>query len=50
MAPEIILGKEQTFSVDWYMLGILIYDLYFVYTPFNNSFIDKIFYNLSSNK
>ena len=46
MAPEIILGKEQNFSVDWYMLGILIYDLYFGYTPFNDSFIDKIFYKI----
>ena len=46
MAPEIILGKEQTFSVDWYMLGILIYDLFFGYSPFNDSFIDRIFYKI----
>ena len=43
MAPEIILGKEHNFSVDWYMLGILIYDLFYGYTPFNDFYIDRIF-------
>ena len=43
MAPEIILGKGQKFSVDWYMLGVLIYELYYGYSPFNDIYIDRIF-------
>ena len=43
MALEIILGKGQKFSVDWYMLGVLIYELYYGYSPFNDIYIDRIF-------
>ena len=43
MALEIILGKGQKFSVDWYMLGVLIYELYYDYSPFNDIYIDRIF-------
>ena len=43
MAPEIILGKGQKFYVDWYMLGVLIYELYYGYSPFNDIYIDRIF-------
>jgi serine/threonine protein kinase len=43
MAPEIILGKGQSFVVDYWMLGILIYQLYYGYTPFEDDYIDKIY-------
>ena len=43
MTLEIILGKGQKFSVDWYMLGVLIYELYYGYSPFNDIYIDRIF-------
>ena len=43
MAPEIILGKGQKYEVDWWCLGILIYQMYYGYTPFYDDFIDKIF-------
>ncbi len=43
MSLEIILGKGQKFSVDWYMLGVLIYELYYGYSPFNDIYIDRIF-------
>ncbi len=43
MAPEIILGKGQSFVVDYWMLGILIYQLYYGYTPFEDDYIDKVY-------
>jgi len=43
MAPEIILGTGQKFEVDWWSLGILIYQMYYGYTPFEDEYIDKIY-------
>ena len=43
MAPEVILGKGQKFEVDWWSLGILIYQMYYGFTPFRNSYIDKTY-------
>jgi len=43
MAPEIILGKGQKYEVDWWSLGILIYQMYYGYTPFEDDYIDNIY-------
>ena len=43
MAPEIIIGKGQSFVVDYWMLGILIYQLYYGYTPFEDDYIDRMY-------
>ena len=43
MAPEIILGKGQSFVVDYWMLGILIYQMYYGYTPFEDDYIDRMY-------
>ena len=43
MPPEIILGKGQSTVVDYWMLGILIYDLYYGYTPFDDNNIERIY-------
>ena len=43
MAPEIILGKGQSFVVDYWMLGILVYQLYYGYTPFEDDYIDRMY-------
>ncbi|XP_030023579.2 cAMP-dependent protein kinase catalytic subunit 1-like [Manduca sexta] len=37
LAPEIILSKGYTFSVDWWALGVLIYEMSAAYPPFYNS-------------
>ena len=43
MAPEIILGKGQRYAVDYWMLGILIYNMYYGYTPFEDDNIERIY-------
>ena len=35
MAPEIIKGDQQTFAVDWWSFGILIFEMIAGKTPFN---------------
>ena len=37
LAPEIIKEDSQTFAVDWWSLGILIYEMMFWITPFHSS-------------
>ena len=43
MAPEIILGKGQSFELDYWMLGILIYQLYYGYTSFEDDYVDRMY-------
>ena len=43
MAPEVILGTGQKYEVDWWSLGILIYQMYYGFTPFDDDYIDKIY-------
>ena len=46
MAPEIILGNGQKYEVDWWALGVLIYQMYYGYTPFDDEYIDKIYHRI----
>ncbi len=43
LAPEVILGIGQKYEVDWWCLGILIYQMVYGYTPFYDEYIDKIY-------
>ena len=43
MAPEVLLGTGQRYEVDWWCLGILIYQMVYGYTPFYDDYIDNIF-------
>lgn len=40
MAPEIILGKGYTFSVDWWSFGIMIYEMLSGKLPYGESIDD----------
>jgi serine/threonine protein kinase len=46
LAPEIIRQKEQTFAIDWWCFGILLYDLFTGKTPFESK-QSKILYGNS---
>ena len=41
--PEVLSGFGQTKSADWWMLGILTYELLFGKTPFQNECIERMF-------
>ena len=43
MAPEIILGTGHRYDADWWSLGILIYQMFYGYTPFEDDYIDSIY-------
>ena len=46
LAPEVILGKSHGAGVDWWGLGILIYELMFGFTPFVGRVRDMTFNNI----
>ena len=46
LAPEIIRHMEYSFSVDWWTLGILAFELLFGRTPFANQNRIKMFQNI----
>jgi aurora kinase, other len=48
IAPEIINQEEYKYSVDYWSLGILLYEMYHKYTPFNNTTL--IEYNINTIK
>lgn len=41
LAPEIILSKGYTFSVDWWAMGVLIFEMTCGYTPFYSNSREK---------
>ncbi|KAK1286743.1 Phototropin-1 [Acorus calamus] len=43
IAPEIITGAGHTSAVDWWTLGILLYEMFYGYTPFRGKTRQKTF-------
>lgn len=43
LAPEVILGKGYSKSVDWWALGILMYEMVFGVHPFYNEHTDRMY-------
>nr|AML77969.1 putative LOV domain-containing protein [Syzygium micranthum] len=46
IAPEIIKGAGHTSAVDWWALGILLYEMLYGYTPFRGKTRQKTFANI----
>ncbi|KAI9073564.1 hypothetical protein K1719_044468 [Acacia pycnantha] len=46
IAPEIITGSGHTSAVDWWALGILLYEMMYGYTPFRGKTRQKTFANI----
>ncbi|XP_010922472.1 phototropin-1A isoform X2 [Elaeis guineensis] len=46
IAPEIITGAGHTSAVDWWALGILLYEMLYGYTPFRGKTRQKTFANI----
>lgn len=50
IAPEVIRGNGHTAAVDWWTLGILIYEMLFGFTPFKADTTNKTFSNVLKNE
>lgn len=50
IAPEIILNKRHSFTVDWWSLGILTFEMFTGVPPFHDETQKKIFKNVLSGK
>ena len=46
LAPEIILGQQYSFEIDWWALGIFTYECNYGKTPFHDNSPKKIFQNI----
>nr|AML76333.1 putative LOV domain-containing protein [Myodocarpus sp. BC-2016] len=46
IAPEIITGAGHTSAVDWWALGILLYEMLYGYTPFRGKMRQRTFANI----
>ena len=46
IAPEVIKGQGHNVSVDWWTLGILLYEMLFGMTPFKGNDINETFSNI----
>ncbi|CAI0545285.1 unnamed protein product [Linum tenue] len=46
IAPEIISAAGHTSAVDWWALGILLYEMFYGYTPFRGKTRQKTFANI----
>lgn len=50
IAPEVIRGNGHTAAVDWWTLGILIYEMLFGFTPFKGDSTNETFSNILKNE
>lgn len=50
LAPEIVSAKPYSYNIDWWCLGILIYELVFKRTPFHSDNIQRMYNKILSNK
>nr|AML79617.1 putative LOV domain-containing protein [Neurachne munroi] len=46
IAPEVITGAPHTSAIDWWALGILLYEMLYGRTPFRGKNRKKTFYNI----
>ena len=49
-APEMLKKSGHTFSVDWYMLGVVLYEMLEGITPYYSSSKEKLFDNIQRGK
>lgn len=50
LAPELLLGLDHTPAVDWWALGICLFEFLVGYPPFTDSSPEKIFRNILNNR
>lgn len=50
IAPEVVNGVSQSSAVDWWTLGILIYEMLTGTTPFKGNVADETFHKIVNNQ
>lgn len=50
LAPEMLRDDQQTFAVDWWALGILVFRLHFGYLPYRNLNMRRLFEMILENE
>ena len=50
LAPEMLQKKGHGKAVDWYLLGVLLYEMIIGVTPFFSNSKEQIFYNIENEK
>jgi ankyrin repeat protein len=50
LAPEMLQKKGHGKAVDWYLLGVLLYEMIIGVTPFFSNSKEEIFYNIENEK
>ncbi|KAK8866332.1 hypothetical protein M9Y10_009293 [Tritrichomonas musculus] len=50
LAPEIIVLKPYSYEVDWWTLGILLYELLYCKNPFHDDNKDRFYFNVTQGK
>uniref|UniRef100_A0A673JL58 Protein kinase C n=1 Tax=Sinocyclocheilus rhinocerous TaxID=307959 RepID=A0A673JL58_9TELE len=46
IAPEILLGQQYSFSVDWWSFGVLVYEMLIGQSPFHGDDEDELFVSI----
>lgn len=50
LAPEMIKNETYSFAVDWWTLGILVYEMFFGKTPFYHANKRRLYKNITTNE
>jgi serine/threonine protein kinase len=50
LAPEVIDGKDISFAIDWWSLGIMTFQMLTGYLPFQGNTVNEIFSNIVNRK
>ena len=48
LAPEMLKRSGHGKSVDWYLLGVLLYEMLVGYSPYYNQNKEQLFYNIQN--
>jgi serine/threonine protein kinase len=50
IAPEVITGNNCTFAVDWWALGIILFEILLGFPPYNGSTPEEVLENIVNNR
>ena len=48
IAPEVILGQPYGFAVDWWSMGVILYEMLLSITPFCSTTVEDLFEEITN--